>query len=155
MLCCPESGETERESNRNAYTHAQTVREAGTEAEAEAAAEEETETTATATETLTHTLCRTCDSTVALAVPVPLPSTNEDTLLPGTVKSEDVESKTPTSASLNTRRCNSLTYDDAHACSHKWRTTGSHHHVLWHMTESYDRVKAHDRVTLAYVVRRT
>ena len=56
MLCYPESGETERESNRNAYTHAQTVREAGTEAEAEAAAEEETETTATATETLTHTL---------------------------------------------------------------------------------------------------
>ena len=54
---------------------------------------------------------------VALAVPVSLPSTSEDTLLPGTVKSEDVESKTPTSASLNTRRCNSLTYDDAHACS--------------------------------------
>ena len=93
------------------------MREAGTEAEAEAAAEEETETTATATATLTHTLCRTCDSTVALAGPVSLPSTNEDTLLPGTVKSEDVESKTPTSASLNTRRCNSLTYDDAHACS--------------------------------------
>ena len=73
------------------------------------------------------------------------------------LESEHVQAKHPPASytSVNTRRCNSLTYDDAHACSHKWRTTGSHHHVLWHMTESYDRVKAHDRVTLAYVVRRT